>query len=279
MSCNDYPMLWDKGPGAERRRAAARARSAATRSAPSRPSPRARSRSSRVAGYRSASPGRSRARSTSRRRRRGPRRPTMPTLVISGELDNVTSPGEGRAVAARLRRRPPADRPQRRPRPLALRRPLPGPRLGPALRRPPRVAAHAPPPARPVIVWSRSSLRWRGLWSFRSPSRRSVVVVDVVTLVEVVMWWSSAVVGVLVLVSVPVTKTLSVGGSATISASATPSPAASATSAISAEARALGPRRRRRRRGRGVRSGGGCRRDPSLRSRRWVRERASPARW
>ena len=100
VSCNDYPMLWDKA-ASERERE--RQLEAAVRTYPKGAfgrSPRARSRSSRSRSIASAAAGRSRPSSTSRRRRPVPRRPPSRRLVIAGELDNVTSVAEARMVAA-----------------------------------------------------------------------------------------------------------------------------------------------------------------------------------
>ena len=99
VSCNDYLMLWDKA-ASERERE--RQLEVAVRTYPNGAfgrSLRARSRSSRSRSIASAAAGRSRPSSTSRRRP-GAEAPAVPTLVIEGELDNVTSVAEARMVAA-----------------------------------------------------------------------------------------------------------------------------------------------------------------------------------
>jgi pimeloyl-ACP methyl ester carboxylesterase len=100
VSCNDYPMLWDKDAGTDTRRRQLRARLATYPRQEFAPfSPREIGLES-TAGYLGclewprptdlyeppAPP--------------GAPPPRMPTLVISGELDDVTSPTEGGMVAA-----------------------------------------------------------------------------------------------------------------------------------------------------------------------------------
>ena len=99
VSCNDYPMLWDKaaGPAARRRQLAAHVRRYPARMfAPFTPSEVALDS---TAGYLEC-----RAWPKPNRFYEPPApvnapKPTMPTLVISGELDDVTSASEGAAVA------------------------------------------------------------------------------------------------------------------------------------------------------------------------------------
>lgn len=99
VSCNDYPMLWDKraGPAARRLQLAARVRRYPRRMfAPFTPREVAREAS---AGYRECLAWPPPGRLYEPPAPAGAPRPTMPTLVISGELDDVTSPAEGAAVA------------------------------------------------------------------------------------------------------------------------------------------------------------------------------------
>ena len=99
VSCNDYPMLWDKrAPGAERRRQLhAEVRGYPTRAfAPFTPQEVALES---VAGYVECLAWPKPSPLYEPPAPPGAPRPKMPTLVISGELDNVTSPGEGKAVA------------------------------------------------------------------------------------------------------------------------------------------------------------------------------------
>lgn len=100
VSCNDYPMIWDKAAGAEQRQAQLQARVNAYRRdafAPFTPAEVALSTSALYleclaapqpnALYQPPVDANAPA-------------PDAPTLVVSGELDNVTSPAEGRATAA-----------------------------------------------------------------------------------------------------------------------------------------------------------------------------------
>ncbi len=108
VSCNDYPMLWSKeaGPSARRRQLHAEVRGYPKRAfAPF--APREIALES-VAGYTECLAWPKPSRFYEPPAPPGAPPPAMPTLVISGELDNVTSPGEGRAVVrdfadARLR--------------------------------------------------------------------------------------------------------------------------------------------------------------------------------
>ena len=149
VSCNDYPMLWSKeaGPSARRRQLHAEVRGYPKRAfAPFTPREIALESVAglhRVPRLAEAEPV-LRAAGAARRPAAGDADP--------GDLRRARQrhqPGRGQGGRPRLRRRPPAGRPQRRPRALALRRALPGPPLGPALRRRTRVAGpSATPPAR-----------------------------------------------------------------------------------------------------------------------------------
>jgi pimeloyl-ACP methyl ester carboxylesterase len=99
VSCNDYPMLWDKnaGPNARRMQLAAHVRRYPPRMfAPFTPREVARDSS---AGYLECLAWPKPSRFYEPPAPVNAPRPTMPTLVISGELDDVTSPAEGAAVA------------------------------------------------------------------------------------------------------------------------------------------------------------------------------------
>ena len=100
VSCNDYPMLWDKRAGQ------AGAPPAAARRGPRLPEARlrpvhaaARWRSSSTAGYTECQAWPQPSPLYEPPAPPNAPRPKMPTLVISGELDDVTSPAEGKAVA------------------------------------------------------------------------------------------------------------------------------------------------------------------------------------
>ena len=100
VSCNDYPMLWSKRAGEQVRRRQLRA---AVRSYPERefaPFTPAEVALDSLAGYRECLEW---PKPTNLYQPPAPPKapsPRMPTLVISGELDDVTSPPEGAAVAA-----------------------------------------------------------------------------------------------------------------------------------------------------------------------------------
>ncbi|MDX6583327.1 MAG: hypothetical protein QOI10_2511 [Solirubrobacterales bacterium] len=100
VSCNDYPMLWDKEAGTAERRRQLRAAFAAYPRREFAPfTPREIGLGS-TAGYLGCL---SWPRPTKLYEPPAPSaapRPRMPTLVISGELDDVTSPTEGMMVAA-----------------------------------------------------------------------------------------------------------------------------------------------------------------------------------
>ncbi|HEY8001926.1 MAG: alpha/beta hydrolase [Vicinamibacteria bacterium] len=99
VSCNDYPMLWDKESGAAARRRELRAAVAAypkRRFAPFTPREVALSAS---AGYLECLAWPRPSALYEPPAPPGAPPPAMPTLVISGELDDVTSPTEGRMVA------------------------------------------------------------------------------------------------------------------------------------------------------------------------------------
>jgi pimeloyl-ACP methyl ester carboxylesterase len=99
VSCNDYPMLWDKSSGPAARRlqlGAAVSRYPAQLFAPFTPREVALKAS---AGYRECLRWPKPSRFYEPPAEPQAPRPTMPTLVISGELDDVTSPAEGAAVA------------------------------------------------------------------------------------------------------------------------------------------------------------------------------------
>ncbi len=100
VSCNDYPMLWDKrsGPTARSRELAARVRRYPQRMfAPFTPREVALESS---AGYLECLSWPKPSPLYQPPARRSDPKPTMPTLVISGELDDVTSPAEGAAVVS-----------------------------------------------------------------------------------------------------------------------------------------------------------------------------------
>jgi pimeloyl-ACP methyl ester carboxylesterase len=100
VSCNDYPMLWDKqaGPAERRRQLAANVRAYPLRKfAPFTPSEVALGS---AAGYLECLAWPKPSGLYEPPAPVGAPKPTMPTLVISGELDDVTSPAEGAAVAA-----------------------------------------------------------------------------------------------------------------------------------------------------------------------------------
>jgi pimeloyl-ACP methyl ester carboxylesterase len=99
VSCNDYPMLWDKDAGTAQRRRELRAAVAAypqQRFEPFTPSEVALSSS---AGYLECLAWPQPSALYEPPAPPGAPPPAMPTLVISGELDDVTSPTEGRMVA------------------------------------------------------------------------------------------------------------------------------------------------------------------------------------
>ena len=99
VSCNDYPMLWDKRAGqAERRRQLhAEVRGYPKRAfAPFRPREVALES---TAGYTECQAWPKPSPLYEPPAPPNAARPKMPTLVISGELDDVTSPAEGKAVA------------------------------------------------------------------------------------------------------------------------------------------------------------------------------------
>jgi pimeloyl-ACP methyl ester carboxylesterase len=98
VSCNDYPMLWDKraGPRARREQLAAHVRRYPQRMfAPFTPREVARESS---AGYLECLAWPKPSPFYEPPAAPDAPKPTMPTLVISGELDDVTSPSEGAAV-------------------------------------------------------------------------------------------------------------------------------------------------------------------------------------
>jgi len=100
VSCNDYPMLWDKtaSPAARRRQLHAAVAAYPRRTfAPFTPAEVALDSS---AGYLECLRWPRPNRYYEPPAPAGAPRPKMPTLVISGELDDVTSPAEGAAVAA-----------------------------------------------------------------------------------------------------------------------------------------------------------------------------------
>ncbi len=108
VSCNDYPMLWSKeAGGAERRRQLHAEVRGYPKPAFAPFSPREIALES-VAGYTECLAWPEPSPLYEPPAPPGAPSPTMPTLVIAGELDNATSPGEGRAVVrdfadARLR--------------------------------------------------------------------------------------------------------------------------------------------------------------------------------
>jgi pimeloyl-ACP methyl ester carboxylesterase len=99
VSCNDYPMLWNKSAGPRARRlqlAANVSRYPEQKFAPFTPSEVA---FDATAGYLECLAWPQPSRFYEPPAAPNAPKPTMPTLVISGELDDVTSPSEGAAVA------------------------------------------------------------------------------------------------------------------------------------------------------------------------------------
>ena len=93
-------MIWDKDASEPERRAQLEAGDPGLRPAtPSRRSRRARWRWRPSSATSSASPGRSRPRSTSHRSDPDDEPTDAPVLVVSGEMDDVTTPHEGKVVA------------------------------------------------------------------------------------------------------------------------------------------------------------------------------------
>ena len=100
VSCNDYPMLWDKGSGPAARRRELRASVAGYPPGEFTPFTPAEVALESRAGYLECLAWPEPTALYEPPAEPGAPRPEMPTLVISGELDDVTSPPEGADVAA-----------------------------------------------------------------------------------------------------------------------------------------------------------------------------------
>jgi len=100
VSCNDYPMLWDKAAGGQQRRRELRSAVAAYPPREFAPFSPAEVALDSTAGYLECLRWPRPSRFYEPPAPPNAPSPRMPTLVISGELDDVTSPAEGAAVAA-----------------------------------------------------------------------------------------------------------------------------------------------------------------------------------
>jgi pimeloyl-ACP methyl ester carboxylesterase len=98
VSCNDYPMLWDKAAGRAERRRQLQARVRGYPSGEFAPFTPSEVGLDSQAGYLECLAWPKPSPLYQPPAPSGAARPRMPTLVISGELDDVTSPAEGRAV-------------------------------------------------------------------------------------------------------------------------------------------------------------------------------------